>query len=127
MVGENSSGSNGRGFDASMYRVGQGANVDRLGWRGKKGWCAERFDETKLEERMTLVAYSLEKFSIIQSLDRISMLEIFFRNFPLLRSVSPFDSFPGKSFRFLFVQRCTRGTSSNEREWIRDELVSPYK
>lgn len=87
MVGENSNGSNGRGFDASMYRVGQGANVDRLGWRGKKGWCAERFDETKLEERMTLVAYSLEKLSIIQSLDRISMLEIFPSSTPFRRSI----------------------------------------
>lgn len=98
-----------------------------IAWGGGERRGGVRFDETKLEERMTLVAYSLEKLSIIQSFDRISMLEIFFRNFPLLLSVSPFDSFPGKSLRFLFVQRCTRGTSSNEREWIRDELVSPYK
>lgn len=58
-----------------------------IAWGGGERRGGVRFDETKLEERMTLVAYSLEKLSIIQSLDRISMLEIFPSSTPFRRSI----------------------------------------
>lgn len=126
MVAENSSGSNGRCFDAStpMYRVGQGANVDRLGW-GKVGCGAIR--RNKARTAHDLVAYSLEKLSMM----RISMLEIFskFSPPPSLRlrfsvsSILFWES--GSDFFSSKDVHAATNPARTESGFACDELVSP--
>lgn len=96
-----------------------------IAW-GRERWGAERFDETKLEQRMTLL-YSLEKLSMM----RISMLEIFSKFSPppsprLRFSVSSILFWEsGSDFFSSKDVHAATNPARTESGFACDELVSP--